>query len=134
MHIEYVCVYVCLCTHTYVCIYAHILTHVDAYTFLSNISFKYCFLVISFIIQLQKPLALLGSWAERLSSKRCGRTCLRRQHRRNWREQSGSVSRVLLRAESDRETTEGKRVSADSGFQGFQGLFSGQAICLFFET
>lgn len=46
----------------------------------------------------------------------------------------GSVPRVLLRAESDRETTEGKRVSADSGFQGFQGLFSGQAICLFFET
>lgn len=65
-------VYMYAYAHIHTCIYAHILTHVDAYTFLSNISFKYCFLVISFIIQWQKPLALLGSWAGRLSSKRCG--------------------------------------------------------------
>lgn len=94
MHIEYVCVYVCLCTHTYVCIYAHILTHVDAYTFLSNISFKYCFLVISFIIQWQKPLALLGSWAERLSSKRCGPDVL-----------ASSASQELARAERFRSAS-----------------------------
>lgn len=46
---------------------------------------------------------------------------------------SGSVWRVLLRAESDRETTEGKRVSADSGFKGFRVCFQVKRFVYFLK-
>lgn len=135
MHIEYVCVYVCLCTYTYVCIYAHIPIHVNAYTFLSNISFKYCFLVISFIIQWQKPLALLGSWAERLSSKRCGRTCLRRQHRRNWREQSGFRSASAFESRIGSRNHRGKKGFCRQRFSRVSGsVFRSSDLFIFWNV